>query len=74
MPAKTKKQKTRKKLKRTLSSTLYLFVEPKNKAFATKRAKKSSIFNGNISAYVNGLISRDRGVKITETGFKHYLK
>lgn len=57
-----------------LSSTLYLFVEPANKSFAEKAAFKSAVFRGNTSAYVNALISLARGVRITESGFKHYTK
>lgn len=73
----TKKQKktvskTKKASKATLSATLYAFVEPANKKFVQIQARKSKVFRGNTSAYVNALIAKKRGVSPTITGFKAF--
>lgn len=71
----TKKKSVKRKPKTTpLSKTLYCFVEPANAAWVVSRAKKDETFRGNISAFMNAMIARERGVTYVTEGFKRYTK
>ena len=54
-----------------LTHTLYTYVEKGNAEFAKKVGKSPKY--GTVSAYVNALIAKDRGVKPT-TGTKNQMK
>lgn len=49
---------------------LYTFVGKANKAFLEREADKSPVYKGNVSAYLDSIISRKRGVTPATTGFR----